>query len=101
MPKIIPRNYNNTRERGESSKSATKKRLVTLQYATLSRTNYSAWVIKMKVYLRAQWVWDAIKSTEPLDSLDERKDQMALAAIYQAIHEEMFLLAEKETAKEA
>ncbi|XP_023520946.1 uncharacterized protein LOC111784490 [Cucurbita pepo subsp. pepo] len=58
--------------------------------------------MKMKVYLRAQGVWDAIESTEPLDSLDERKDQMTLAAIYQAIPEEMlFLLAEKEAAKEA
>ena len=58
--------------------------------------------MKMKVYLSAQGVWDAIESTESLDSLDERKDQMALVAIYQAIPEEMlFLLVEKETAKEA
>ncbi|XP_022925331.1 uncharacterized protein LOC111432621 [Cucurbita moschata] len=90
MPKIM------------SSKSTTKEGLVSLQYPTLSRTNYSAWAMKMKVYLRAQGVWDAIESTESLDSLDERNDQMALAAIYQAIPEEMlFLLAEKETAKEA
>ncbi|XP_023550513.1 uncharacterized protein LOC111808631 [Cucurbita pepo subsp. pepo] len=98
----MPRNNNNTGERGESSKSATKEGLVSLQYPTLSRTNYSAWAMKMKVYLRAEGLWDAIESTESLDSLDERKDQMALAAIYQAIPEEMlFLLAEIETAKEA
>ena len=92
MPKIMPRNNNNNGERGESSKSATKEGLVSLQYPTLSRTNYSAWAMKMKVYLRAQGVWDAIQSTESLDSLDERKDQMALAAIYQAIPEEMLFL---------
>ena len=56
MPKIMLRNNNNTGERGESSKSATKEGLVTLQYPTLSRTNYSAWAMKMKVYLRAQGV---------------------------------------------
>ena len=81
MPKIMPRNNNNTEERGESSKSATKEGLVSLQYPTLSRINYSAWTMKMKVYLHAQGVWDAIESTESLDSLDERKDQMTFAAI--------------------
>ena len=36
MPKIMPRNNNNTGERGESSKSATKEGLISLQYSTLS-----------------------------------------------------------------
>lgn len=63
----------------------------------LSKSNYAAWAIKVKVYMRAQGVWDAV---EP-GTTDTRLDQMALAAIYQGIPDDtLFLLAEK-TAKEA
>ncbi|XP_020250569.1 uncharacterized protein LOC109827953 [Asparagus officinalis] len=74
----------------------------TLQYPLLTKSNYSAWALKMKVYLRAQGVWDAIEPADPNDEVEMQKDQMALAAIYQAISEETLLvLAEKETTKEA
>lgn len=70
-----------------------------MQYPLLTRSNYTAWAIKMKVYLKAQGVWGAIKSEK---EVDESQDQMALAAIYQGIPEEtLLLIAEKETAKEA
>lgn len=49
----------------------------------------------MKVYLKAQVLWEDINSDE---LTDEHKDQLALAIIYQAISEETLLvLADKET----
>lgn len=52
----------------------------------------------MKVYMRAQGVWDTIE----FGDVNVHKDQMALATIYHGISEEtLFPLAKKETAKEA
>ncbi|XP_039117525.1 uncharacterized protein LOC120253262 [Dioscorea cayenensis subsp. rotundata] len=85
-----------------SLKAPTRDGTVTLQYPLLTKSNYSAWALKMKVYMRAQGVWDAIEPIDPNEEIETRKDQMALAAIYQGISEETLLvLAEKETAKEA
>ncbi|XP_020249615.1 uncharacterized protein LOC109827062 [Asparagus officinalis] len=65
------------------------------------RDNYASWAIKMKVYMKAQDVWDAIEPAAGA-SVEHRKDQMALAAIYQGIPEEtLMVIAEKQTAKEA
>lgn len=64
----------------------------------LTKMNYAVWAIKMRVNLQAQGVWDVIKNVET----DERKDRMALTAIYQAILEDVLLmLAKKDTSKEA
>ncbi|XP_020266086.1 uncharacterized protein LOC109841535 [Asparagus officinalis] len=83
-------------------KTTGREGTVSLHYPLLTKSNYSAWALKMKVYIRAQGVWDAIEPTDPNDEVETRKDQMALAAIYQAISEETLLvLAEKETTKEA
>ena len=71
---------------------------VTLSYPLLTKSNYSVWALKMRVNLQAQGVWEAVE----LDQVDERKDRMALAAIYQALPEDILLmLAEKDSAKEA
>ncbi|KAI3751256.1 hypothetical protein L2E82_22304 [Cichorium intybus] len=71
---------------------------VTLHYPLLTKSNYAVWAIKMRVNLQAQGVWDAIQNAR----VDEQTDRMALAAIYQAIPEDVLLmLAEKDTAKEA
>ena len=71
---------------------------VTLHYPMLTKMNYSVWAIKMRVNLQAQGVWDAVQNEE----VDERKDRMALAAIYQVIPEDVLLmLAEKDTTKQA
>ncbi|KAL6634298.1 hypothetical protein ACP70R_026969 [Stipagrostis hirtigluma subsp. patula] len=83
---------------GEASSSA-KESSVTLQYPLLTRSNYTAWAIKMKACLKAQGVWEAIDMEKGADTC---KDQIALAAIYQGISEEtLLLLAEKETSREA
>lgn len=71
---------------------------VTLSYPMLNKHNYNTWAIRMKACLRAQGVWDAVVS----ESSDVRKDQMAMAAIFQGVPDEtLSLLGGKETAKEA
>ncbi|KAJ8748569.1 hypothetical protein K2173_003470 [Erythroxylum novogranatense] len=66
---------------------------VTLKYPMLTRCNYAAWAIKMEVFMMAQGVWEAIESSE---TVDNRKDKMALAAIYQSIGEDTLLQLAKE-----
>ena len=71
---------------------------ISLPYPMLTRSNYTTWAVKMKVFMRAQGVWNAIVDEE----VNERQDQMALAGIFLAVPEDMLLLlAEKETTKEA
>lgn len=75
---------------------------VGLSYPVLSRNNYTAWSMKMKVYMQAQGVWDAVEPSDPKVAVEDRTDKVALAAIYQRIPEDLLLaLAEKKTAKEA
>ncbi|XBH88909.1 hypothetical protein VPH35_080912 [Triticum aestivum] len=72
-----------------------------LQYPMLTESNYAAWAIKMEAYMRAQGVWDAVGAKDH-PKVSARKNQMALAAIYQAIPEgTLFLLSQKKTAKSA
>lgn len=75
---------------------------VTLHYPMLSRMNYTAWAIKMKVFMQAQGVWDAVEPRTANTAVEVKKDKMALAAIYQSIPEDLLLgLAEKKSSKEA
>ena len=58
-----------------------------------------AWAIKMEVFMMSQGVWEAIKSPE---TVDNRKDKIVLATIYQSIGEHTLLqLGAKKTTKEA
>ncbi|XP_047331197.1 uncharacterized protein LOC124934729 [Impatiens glandulifera] len=69
---------------------------VTLSYPLLTKSNYSLWAFKIRVNLQAQGVWEAVM----FEDVDERMDRMALAAIYQALPEDVLLLvAEKDSAK--
>lgn len=75
---------------------------VTLHYPMLSRSNYAAWAIKMRVFMQAQGVWDAVEPRTANTVVEVKKDKMALAAIYQSIPEDLLLgLAEKKMSKEA
>ncbi|XP_074355854.1 uncharacterized protein LOC141695493 [Apium graveolens] len=68
----------------------------------LDRSNYTAWALKMKVFIKAQGVWNAIEPKDPKTVVDDNTDKVALAMIYQGISEEILLsLADKDTAKEA
>ncbi|XP_074323483.1 uncharacterized protein LOC141660397 [Apium graveolens] len=75
---------------------------IELSYPMLTRSNYTAWALKMKVFLKAQGVWCAIEQKDTKTPVDDKTDKVALAMIYQGIPEETLLsLAEKETAKDA
>ncbi|XP_062193554.1 uncharacterized protein LOC133896949 [Phragmites australis] len=76
--------------------------LVSLHYPMLTRSNYATWAIKMNVFIRAQGIWDAVEHDDPKEKVDMKKDQIALAAIYQGIPEETLqAVSEKETSNEA
>lgn len=71
-----------------------------LSYPMLSRSNYTTWALKMKVYLKARGVWSAIDLKDPKATVDDKADKVALAMIYQGLPEEILLsVAEKETTK--
>ncbi|GJU61826.1 ribonuclease H-like domain, reverse transcriptase, RNA-dependent DNA polymerase [Tanacetum coccineum] len=94
MPRYKPRSEQITNK-------TDKEGQITLHYPMLSRSNYAAWAIKMKVFMQAQGVWEAVEPKKTGDAVDVKMDKMALAAIYQGIPEDILLsLAEKETTKE-
>lgn len=78
-----------------------------LNYPMLSKENYTAWAVKMKVFMQAHEVWETVEpkkgeSSDPKAAIDERTDKVALTMIYQGIPEEMLLaIAARKTAKEA
>lgn len=57
----------------------------------LSKTNYAAWSIKMKIYMQSQEAWDAIEPKNPQNLVGVKKDKMTMIAIYQATPEQVLL----------
>lgn len=75
---------------------------VALTYPMLTKSNYTAWSMKMRAFMQAHGIWEAIEPIDPKSKVDEKKDKVALAAIYQAIPEDVLLsVADKKAAKEA
>lgn len=73
-----------------------------LSYPTLTRENYTAWSMKMRVYMQAHGVWEAVEPSDPKAVVEGKTDKIALAMIYQGIPEDVLLsLADKKTSKEA
>lgn len=69
-----------------------------MRYPMLAANNYDAWAMKMKIFMRAQGVWAAVEGEKPVD---DRLDQMALAAIVQAVPESVMMgVSDHETTKE-
>ena len=96
MPKYQPKGMTGENSNGQKESS------VSLHYPMLTRENYAAWAIKMRVFMLAQGVWDAVEPRTSNTFVEMKKDMMALAAIYQGIPEDLLLsLSEKKTAKEA
>lgn len=96
MPK-----YQSREEMAGTNGNGDKEGQITLHYPMLSRSNYGAWAIKMRVFMQAQGVWEAVEPRTQNTVVEVKKDRMTLAAIYQGIPEDLlFSLAEK-TAKEA
>ncbi|XP_074336204.1 uncharacterized protein LOC141673363 [Apium graveolens] len=78
------------------------KEVVGLSYPILTRGNYTTWAIKMRVFMQAHGVWDAIEPKDLKATVEERKDKIAFAAVYQGIPEDLLLsIAEKTTTREA
>lgn len=95
MPKYMPRALT-TMDPGKNKDGA-----VSLSYPMLTRANYTAWGIKMKVYMQAHGVWEAVAPKDPKAAVEDKMDKIAMAAIYQGIPEDILLaVADKETAKE-
>lgn len=95
MPKWMPKMTT-----AENSKA--KSGSFGLNYPMLTKENYTAWAMKMSVFIQAHGVWDAVEPSDPKAVIDERADKVALAMIYQGIPENMLLsLATKKTANEA
>lgn len=88
MPKYMPRKGVMESSKPEISKT---KDGVGLSYLMLARSNYTVWAIKMRVFMQAHGVWDAIDPKDSNSKVDERKDKTALAAIYQGIHEDILM----------
>ncbi|XP_074341853.1 uncharacterized protein LOC141679248 [Apium graveolens] len=75
---------------------------VTLSYPMLSKTNYTAWSLKIRVYMLAHGIWEAVEPTDEKTVIEDKTDKVALAAIYQAILEDILLsIAEKKMARGA
>lgn len=73
-----------------------------LSYPMLAKGNYTAWSMKMRVFMQAQGVWEAVEPSDPKAAVESKTDKIAMAMIYQGIPEEVLLsLAERKTAKEA
>jgi hypothetical protein len=67
-------------------------------YPTLTKTNYSDWVLQMKVKLKARALWSAIEN----GGADQQEEMMALDALCGAVPPEVVsMIATKEMAKEA
>ncbi|XP_074342578.1 uncharacterized protein LOC141680182 [Apium graveolens] len=80
----------------------TKEGSFGLSYPMLSKSNYTAWALKMRVFMQAHGVWDAIAPKDPKAAIDEKMDKRALAVIYQGIPQDILLsIAEKKTSMEA
>lgn len=95
MPKYMPKMT--TVELNKSKDDA-----IGLSYPMLTRENYTAWSMKMKVYMQAHGVCNAVECKDEKSTIEDRVDKIALAAIYQEIPEDILLsIAEKWTSKEA
>ncbi|KAL8119266.1 hypothetical protein AgCh_016693 [Apium graveolens] len=71
-------------------------------YPILTKINYAALSLKMKVFMQAYGVWDAIEPKSVKAEIEDKIDKKALAVIYQGIPENVLLgIAGKTTSKEA
>lgn len=93
MPKYMPRLLTMEENRKKDGS-------ITLSYPMLTKMNYTAWSIKMKAFMRAHGIWEAVEPADEKTTVEDKVDRVALAAIYQAIPEDILLsVADKKTAK--
>lgn len=46
----------------------------------MTKTNYTLWAIKMKVFMQAHEVWDEIEPKNPNNPVGVKKDKMVMEA---------------------
>lgn len=82
----------------EKSKEGT----IGLSYPILTRANYTAWAFKMKAFMKAHGVWEAVVPKDSNAVIEDQTDKVAMAAIYQSIPEDILLsITDKEMDKES
>lgn len=95
MPKYMPKT--NTMEAIKGKEGS-----LGLSYLILTNTNYTAWSLKMRVFMQAHGIWEVVEPIDPKAMIEEKMDKVAMAAIFQVVPAEMLLsLAEKRSTKEA
>ncbi|XP_074373682.1 uncharacterized protein LOC141714033 [Apium graveolens] len=78
-----------------------KEGSLSLSYPMLTKTNYTAWALKMRIFMEAHGIGEAIEPKDPKETIKEKTDKVAMAAIFQAIPKDILLsLAEKKMTKE-
>jgi hypothetical protein len=65
-----------------------KEATATIQYPTLTRSNYEEWSMLMQVNMEAAGVWYAVEPYED-EEVEYRDDRLALAAILRSVPAEM------------
>ncbi|XP_074375805.1 uncharacterized protein LOC141717570 [Apium graveolens] len=79
-----------------------KNGVVSLSYPMLTRDNYTAWSMRMKVFMQANSVWTAVELKYEKEKVEDKEDKISLDAIFQSIPEDVLLFnADKETTNEA
>ncbi|XP_074322771.1 uncharacterized protein LOC141659741 [Apium graveolens] len=79
-----------------------KESSFSLSYPILTKTNYTAWAMKMRLFMQAHGVWDAVKPKDVNAAIDDKMDKRAVAIIYQGIGEDLLMsIADKTTSKTA
>ncbi|XP_076917759.1 uncharacterized protein LOC143577935 [Bidens hawaiensis] len=73
---------------------------MSFQFPVLNSTNYTIWAIKIRSIFNIHGIWEAIEPKEG-NEVDEKKDNTAIALLFQAIPENMVLqIANFTSAKE-
>lgn len=84
-----------------SNQGAGKEFSTGITYHVLTRSNYSAWSIKMQAVMEAGDLWDMIDPIDTKMPEDAKKNRMARATIFNVIPEDvLFLVAKKESARD-
>ena len=63
---------------------------MTFQCPVLNSTNYTIWAVKIKAIFNVHGIWEAVEPTTDAE-VDQKKNNMAIAMLYQAIPENMVL----------
>ena len=79
MPRIMPRSPGScaTGDEATSGVMVKESSAISLHYPMLTMSNYAVCAIKMKVYMRAQGVWDAVED----DNIGGTQDELRVAKV--------------------